>query len=148
MPPRTRIEFDFSRLPIVLVRQPEVASVDAIDEWYDVVSRLIVEYPNPIALIHDVRPIDFRTVRADQRVAVARAMQRLEAIPEVTKIVSDCRIVSNPAMVAAVRAVNWLHGHSPWARGTFANETDAVEWSMAQLAHRAREARDLPSGDY
>jgi hypothetical protein len=135
------VVFDRSRYPVVILRMPVEGSVEDVHAWYDEVERLLGAASEPIALLHDLRPLALSTVTALHRAAVAKRTLALRDAPHLcARIGADGRIVGNAIVAGAVTVVTWLTGATPWPQGTFSDEEKAVAWCEEQLTRRARAA--------
>ncbi|MFO0696238.1 MAG: hypothetical protein U0230_21920 [Polyangiales bacterium] len=140
-----RVLFEQQHHPVVILRMPSRGSVTAIHDWYDEVERILRDAKGPIALVHDLRPLEIITVSAAHRQAVAERTNRLRSSPHVHKLAADARILSNAVLAGAVTAVSWLTGSTPWPQASFSSDEDAIAWSRAQLAKHASSATTKPS---
>ena len=131
-----RVEFERRHARVFLLRMPARGTVEVIHEWHDEVERLLAEAGEPIALVHDLRPVEISSVTAAHRRVVAERTTRLQASPHVRKLGADARILSNALTAGAVTAISWLSGPPPWPHGNFSREEDAMVWARARLGLR------------
>lgn len=98
-----RVVFELERFPLVVLRFPPSGPEQAIHEWHDEVERILAASEEPVALVHDLRPLELRAVTAAHRAVVAERTRRLRASCFVHRYAADVRLVSN-ALVAGPRA--------------------------------------------
>lgn len=127
------VRFDTSRYPIVILRMPARGGVDAVHVWYDETERLLREARGPIALVHDFRPVEFTSVTASHRRAIADRSARLPTLLGIERLAADARIVSSPLAVGAITAVAWMAGAVPWPQATFSDENAALDWARLRI---------------
>ncbi len=132
------VRFDTSHHPILVLRMPARGDVDSIHLWYDETERWLREARRPIALVHDFRPVEFSSITAAHRRAIADRSGRLPSLPGIRNLAADARIVSNPLAVGAITAVSWLTGAMPWPQSTFSDESEALAWARARIDDAAR----------
>ncbi len=88
--------------------------------------------------MHDFRPVEFSSITAAHRRAIADRSGRLPSLPGIRNLAADARIVSNPLAVGAITAVSWLTGAMPWPQSTFSDESEALAWARARIDDAAR----------
>jgi len=124
---------ELDRYPIIILRMPKHGSIDSIHRWYDRVEQLLAEAKEPLALIHDFRPVDLLSVNAANRQAIAERVSRIAKSPHVRKIGADARVHANAVIAGAITAVSWLTGSTPWPANNFSNEEAAISWAQVML---------------
>lgn len=135
-PSESRVVFERAHHPVVILRMPRRGTVPDIHRWYDEVEALLAQAREPIALLHDLRPVELTSVTALHRAAVAERTLALKNGPYVGRIGADGRIVGNAIVAGAVSVVSWLTGTTPWPQATFSDEAEAIAWCRAKLAGR------------
>lgn len=128
-----RVVFDERAYPVVVIRMPPRAPVESIHAWYDEVEQRLRDARSPLALVHDLRPLELSSVTALHRHAVAERTSRLFAEPFASKLGADGRIFGSAIVAAAVTGVSWLTGKTPWPQGNFDDEVRAIAWARSAL---------------
>lgn len=131
-----QVVFDDSAYPVIVLRMPERGTIDSIRAWYDEVEKRLRNATEPLALVHDLRPLALSSITASHRHAVAEGTNRLLAPELASKLGADARIFGNAVIAGAVTAVSWMTGATPWPQGNFSDEADAIAWCRRELARR------------
>lgn len=137
-----RVLLDVSRLPLIEVTFPRVATIESIDEYFDRLTEIAADHH--YGLVADTRRVRTDTITPTVRARLNERVATLEKGIGKGRCLAEGVIIANRIMRMMFTAYTWTKVNSDHVTKAFFGREEARAWVIDELGRRGAPVPEAP----